>query len=45
MGHHIAQIKQLTNLVFSVILKKMLSAYTENTLNGEKNIEIKHISV
>ncbi len=32
-------------LFFSNIEKNLLSAYMENTLNGEKSVKIKHISV
>ncbi len=37
--------KNNLKIKFSEILKKLLSAYKENTLNGEKSIEIMHISV
>ncbi len=37
--------EQLTNFIFHLSFKKFLSAYMENTLNGEKSIKIMHISV
>jgi len=35
--------EQLTNFSSIIFLKKFLSAYMENTLNGEKSIKIWHI--
>jgi hypothetical protein len=35
--------KKSLQILFSEILKKVFSAYMENTLNGEKSVEIKHI--
>jgi hypothetical protein len=37
--------EQLADFIFQLSLKKFLSAYMENTLNGEKSIKIWHISV
>ncbi len=37
--------EQLTNLIFQLSLKKILSAYMEKKLNGEQSFKISHISV
>ncbi len=47
MGHFTGLKNSFHLLFFSNLFKKysLLSAYMENTLNGEKSIKIEHISV
>jgi hypothetical protein len=46
MGYYTQALEeQLPNFIFHLSLKKFLSVYIENTLNGEKSIKIWHITV